>query len=1010
MGKPTNPTVKKSGGSALKRLKTSLQSANLIGPQSAHSTKISKKKNSAKRLSELHSARKSAREQLRSMEAKSRESNPFEMKFSKPKYEVLNRKVKGVVGKPGLQRKKGEELRKKTLEVELGRKNKESAFVDRRFGEGDADMSIEDKMLERFMKEKSKRSDRSSTYNLEEESLTHMGHSLADDDAFLDAGLQRVDEDSDDGQIDRDTVKYTHFGGFDDEDEDPNRKKSKNEIMKEVIAKSKMHKRERQKQKEDDQDLAAEVDAELDDIRGLLNIADKSSSSDKPRRAPLPSQAQALAAAGIQAAAPSVGKRSREEDEDNDNDYDQFVRELAYDRRAKPTDRLKTEEEIALEEKERLEKLERDRVRRMQGLPTEDEEKAAAVSDRAKRAKGGKRETQADDLGDEQYGIALDKVLEREEEVPLMYKDGILVNKNVFLSKGRNSGGDGSGDEDEDDEEEESGSEEGSEIESSDEEGEEGEEGSDEEEREDDEGDGEDDSGEEGEEDGTDLETAPPPSRGRKQTVSADALSDEYEEDDGDEGEESDEEGDDTSGTASARTPDPTAAAELPYTFKAPTSHADFLTLTANRSPADVSTIIQRLRVLHNPKLGGNNKAVLETLFGILSEHLEYVASGSNQPESTALDIQILDLLSTHIIQLSQTFPTQISDWALTKVSKLQSRVAKSSKPIWPTVAELVSFKLIGSIFSTSDLVHPVVTPAMIVLGSVLEQGVGRTVVDLGKGLWICEVVFEYQQQSKRYVPELINYLSSMVVALLPSSTEPTSNPPGFFPLNTTPPSAFRIQNLSTPSTKIPFAKLFAPRGKGSKSEDVNTDEVKVALLVGGVQLLGRAARCWNESVGVAFEEVFGPVVEVLKGVDVEALEGVGKETVTTVLTLIEGLIASARLKRRPLQLQKRKPVPIATYVPRFQEHYSIDRKRNDPNTERNNKAKLQFQYKKEFKGAVRELRKDAAFVARKRREEQKEKDVAYKKKMDKLMGQLGSQEGAMRGYEREAKKAKKRR
>lgn len=69
-----------------------------------------------------------------------------------------------------------------------------------------------------------------------------MGHSLADDDAFLDAGLQRVgDDDSDgalltlfdevfkfvltltpvaylDGQIDRDTVKYTHFGGFDDED------------------------------------------------------------------------------------------------------------------------------------------------------------------------------------------------------------------------------------------------------------------------------------------------------------------------------------------------------------------------------------------------------------------------------------------------------------------------------------------------------------------------------------------------------------------------------------------------------------------------------------------------------------------------------------------------------------------------------------------------------------------------------------------------------------------------
>ena len=58
----------------------------------------------------------------------------------------------------------------------------------------------------------------------------------------------------------------------------------------------------------------------------------------------------------------------------------------------------------------------------------------------------------------------------------------------------------------------------------------------------------------------------------------------------------------------------------------------------------------------------------------------------------------------------------------------------------------------------------------------------------------------------------------------------------------------------------------------------------------------------------------------------------------------------------------------------------------------------------------MRELRKDAAFVARKKRADQKVKDEEYKKKMDRVMGHLGSQEGAMRGYERETKKAKKRR
>ena len=68
----------------------------------------------------------------------------------------------------------------------------------------------------------------------------------------------------------------------------------------------------------------------------------------------------------------------------------------------------------------------------------------------------------------------------------------------------------------------------------------------------------------------------------------------------------------------------------------------------------------------------------------------------------------------------------------------------------------------------------------------------------------------------------------------------------------------------------------------------------------------------------------------------------------------------------------------------------------------------MKFQHKQEFKGAIRELKKDAEFIARAKIAERKEKDTEYKKKMDKIMGQLTSQEGAMRGYEKEKKKTKR--
>lgn len=92
----------------------------------------------------------------------------------------------------------------------------------------------------------------------------------------------------------------------------------------------------------------------MDDIRGLLGLEEKPTS----KRAPLPSQEEALAAAGLKAAPPTMERKRGRDRDDDEGDYDRFVRELAGDRRAKPTDRTKTEEEIAVDEKARLEKLE----------------------------------------------------------------------------------------------------------------------------------------------------------------------------------------------------------------------------------------------------------------------------------------------------------------------------------------------------------------------------------------------------------------------------------------------------------------------------------------------------------------------------------------------------------------------------------------------------------------------------------------------------------------------------
>lgn len=142
--------------------------------------------------------------------------------------------------------------------------------------------------------------------------------------------LDNLEDDEDDpfANLDKQTVNALNFGGFQDENEDQpeeNRPKTRQEIMNEVIAKSKMYKAEKAKERIEQENIRNELDNDFAEIQMLL----------------------------------ATNKRKRSDEKaDKDDDFEKTVRELAFDARARPTDRLKTPQEIAAEEKQKLDRLE----------------------------------------------------------------------------------------------------------------------------------------------------------------------------------------------------------------------------------------------------------------------------------------------------------------------------------------------------------------------------------------------------------------------------------------------------------------------------------------------------------------------------------------------------------------------------------------------------------------------------------------------------------------------------
>ncbi|EEY63085.1 nucleolar protein, putative [Phytophthora infestans T30-4] len=333
----------------------------------------------------------------------SKGSNPFDVRgnASKQKHEVIGRRVKGAGRNVAAARAEAERKRRKTLGAEFNARNKSNVFKDKRLGEQDPTLSMEDKMMARFQTERKRKLRNASAFALHDSDseqddddalfLTHKGAKITDDDydqLNADGPLDDEDDSAEGRKMDRDIVNQLHFGGGKgDNDEGDGKRKTHKEVMHEVMMKAKLYKAERQKNKSSQEDATDKLDEGFADVRGLLEF--------RPTRA--------------------NGKELLPKEPMDD--FDKLTREFAFEAKAKATERRMSPEEAAAKERDRLAELEKKRVARMNGA---DEESDSDSDGKRKKGKKSKKKTPQlimmpptdDDLTD---GYAVDERFAAEE-------------------------------------------------------------------------------------------------------------------------------------------------------------------------------------------------------------------------------------------------------------------------------------------------------------------------------------------------------------------------------------------------------------------------------------------------------------------------------------------------------------------------------------------------------------------------------------------------------------------
>eukprot|EP01039_Chlorochromonas_danica_P002742 gene2742-2995_t len=867
----------------------------------------------------------------------SKVDNPFD-KFAnaRKKHEVLNRKVKGEDRHVGRARAKAIDDRKKKLLTDYQRTKKSSVVVDRRFGENDPSLSLEEKMFLRMQREKVKKVSRNmAQFNLEDDdgravdnvTLTHKGQVLGQSNLQDETFSDDEEETEQQKQFQREIVQNYHFGGGLVPVGEVGKERYRPEgRLQEVVLKSQMHKALRKEKKEDMDKERQRLDDVFDSLLtdSLVDIQ------------PLPGRGM-----------PRKQKQDQAE-EDGVDLYDQSLQEMMYESKHQPTDRTKTEEELAVEARQRLEEAEAERLKRMRctaedGLKVKkrrasQKEPADAYNSVYSEIKVAKRRRNDDELDDFQA--------EQEEEEGLQQEED--EDSEAEGEEEEEEFGEDAFDEDELEEE-------------------------DEEEEDDEEEEGLEDDEEEGEEDDDDDE--------------ADQESDvELEEEDDEEEEQAKRSRRQSRSSSSAVISVPTngnnAYQDMPHILPCPESLAELDELIASYCPGSgwgekapaLRELVSRILTFHSPRLPGEtgqtNKQKLSKFLPVLYKHFMRLGDVMALKEADAGVVELLNDLTASMHGLVADLPEARSVNITTRLirdlqhqwQKAISRFAQGeSASCFPSLGVLLVFPLLGQLYSSSDLKHDLLDPVKLLMAQMLTQCKIEQVEDVFKGLLLCATLLDYSADSKKVLPEVNTFIAQTLLLFAPSLSQQTIFSSTSFHEGLRVLRSNVVEHGEAVDT-VQWA-VFGSNASDSSKAAVMVLQTLFALVETIVERYGDLS---------AFPELSSGLYESLRLLRPHSKPALSTSWQQRTLALLERFTNKRneiKLERSPLQWRPPVKICVESKTPRYEVQY-VFRKDRDTDKDRIKLKQLTRELKREKKAAMRELRRDSAFLDNERFQE----------------------------------------
>lgn len=392
---------------------------------------------------------------------------------------------------------------------------------------------------------------------------------------------------------------------------------------------------------------------------------------------------------------------------------------------------------------------------------------------------------------------------------------------------------------------------------------------------------------------------------------------------------------------------------ELPYTYELPDKYEELEELLTNQSPDNQALIVERIFRSNDPNVPIENRKKMISLLAYLLQFIDDQFSSADE-RTIGDSFKFLDKITPFLFDLSHLNPEKATLCFREIIQEKQNDFRQNNKT-YPGLETLVFLKLISTLFPTSDFQHQVATPSLVFIGQLLSRCFVKTRKDVAFGLFLTNLVLEFTQLSKRFLPASFNFLLGVI--FLSIKKKPIEILKIIPPFKSTGPTNSIL--VTSSKMKIKESIKLTMKGTDLVTDEID-DEFKVRALNTALKLSHELFNQSNLNQGMSY--LADSFINLLERLELEKYSSEVNENYNKLVKLLSDVLKQP--KRYIVEKEKR-PKILRMMEPKIETIYDGRKRFQNMSQDKVDREVMRHKIKRETKGAIREIRRDNSFISK---------------------------------------------